>query len=175
MYRIEVIDGVATMVARDAPVAPAPEPAPFARSEDTIVIRPNKPIKVIPPEAEPEIELEVEEIDPAWGMTYVPDASAAEPEVPSKPTRDPALDEWRIGVFNDDAAVITRFYKECLEKCDDETKTGNAELAIYFKDWRDVKGLPDKPKEGATFNKLLFEFLAPRYKNKNKKRDKRAE
>jgi hypothetical protein len=170
MYRIDVIDGVATMVARDAPVAPAPEPAPFARSEDTIVIRPNKPLKVIPPEAEPEIELEVEEIDPAWGMTYVPDASAAEPEVPSKPTRDPALDVWRIGVFNDDAEVITRFYKECLETADDgETRLTQSDLAVYFNEWREEKGLPDKPKEGATFNQLLFEFLAPRYKNKNKK------
>ena len=167
MYRIEVIDGVATMVARDAPVAPAPEPAPFARSEDTIVIRPNKPIKVIPPEAEPEIELEVEEIDPAWGMTYVPDASAAEPEVPSKPTRDPALDEWRIGVFNDDAAVITRFYKECLEATDDgETRLTKTDLAVYFNDWKDEKGIPDK--EGTSFNKLLFAFLAPRYKNNSK-------
>lgn len=61
MYRIDVIDGVATMVARDAPVAP--EPALFARSEDTIVLRPSQPLKVIPPEAEPEVELEVREID----------------------------------------------------------------------------------------------------------------
>jgi actin-related protein len=103
-------------------------------------------------------------------MTYVPDVSAAEPEVPSKPTRDPALDVWRIGVFNDDATVVTRFYKECLETTDDgETRLTQSDLAVYFNEWREEKGLPDKPKEGATFNQLLFEFLAPRYKNKNKK------
>ena len=164
MYRIDIIDGVATMVAD----VPAPEPALFARPEDTIVLRLNKPLKVIKAAEEPEVELEVEEIDPAWGVVYTPDPPA-EPAEPTKPSRDPALDDWKIGVVNEDADVITRFYKECLEKCDDETKTGNAELAIYFNDWRDEKGLPDKPKEGATFNKLLFDFLAPRHKNKNKK------
>ena len=165
MYRIDVIDGVETMVPRDAP---APEPALFACPEDTIVLRPNKPLKVIKAAEEPEVELEVEEIDPAWGMVYTPDPPAEPINIPVKPSRDPALDDWKIGVKNEDADVINRFYKECLEKCDDETKTGNAELAVYFNDWRDEKGIADR-KEGATFNQLLFDFLQHRHKNKNKK------
>ena len=163
MYRIEVIDGVETMVPRNAPA-----PALVALPEDTIVLRPNKPLKVIKADEEPEVELEVEEIDPAWGTVYVPDPPTEPVDIPVKPSRDPALDLWKIGVKNEDADVINRFYKECLEKCDDETKTGSAMIAVYFNDWRDEKGIADRI-EGASFNQLLFDFLAPRHKNKNKK------
>jgi hypothetical protein len=73
MYRIDVIDGVPTMVA-DTP-APAPAPELCALPEDTIVLRPNKPLKVIKAaeEEDEEVELEVREIEE-------PEPVAEEPE-----------------------------------------------------------------------------------------------
>jgi len=62
MFRIDVIDGVATMV-RDAPVAPAPVESAMdvcVRPEDTIVLRLGKPLKVVFAEADAEAEMKLE-------------------------------------------------------------------------------------------------------------------
>ena len=177
MPYLSVVNGIPTMIddGNSAPIAPrAPSPVQYARPDDRIVLRPGRPPMVI--KAAEELELEVREIeepdDPAWGSIYIPDTPAEPIDIPvSKPSRDPALDLWRQGVMNEDADAVIQFYKERLEKSDDaEQKTGTAALAVAFNDWRDKKGLEDRPKEGSSsFNQLLFEFLAPRYKNKDKK------
>jgi hypothetical protein len=65
MYRIDVINGVPTMVADTPAPAPAPAPELCALPEDTIVLRLNKPLKVIKAaeEEDEEVELEVREIE----------------------------------------------------------------------------------------------------------------
>ena len=64
MPYLAIINGIPTMVADDtpAPVAAPVEPIIYARPDDTIVLRPNKPLKVIFAK-DAEVELEVREIE----------------------------------------------------------------------------------------------------------------
>ena len=79
MYRIDVINGVPTMVADTPAPAPAPAPELCALPEDTIVLRLNKPLKVIKAAEEEEVELEVREIE---------EPVAEEPEQEQEPSSE---------------------------------------------------------------------------------------
>jgi hypothetical protein len=87
MPYLAVIDGVPTMVddATPAPVAPSVEPVVYARPDDTIVLRPNKPLKVIKAAEEPEdVELEVREIEEPEPNADVADAPSPMEEEPEQ-------------------------------------------------------------------------------------------
>jgi hypothetical protein len=145
MYRIEVIDGVATMVPRDAP-APAPAPELCALPEDTIVLRLNKPLKVIKAAEEPEepeeVELEVREIDEP---EPVPDFSPQ--NIGDEKYRYPNTIE---GVVEEFARAMIREDEECFIK--------KTELYGNWKDWYQVQHGKHIPK--AT---KLYDYMTNRF------------
>jgi hypothetical protein len=195
MPYLSIIDGVPTMVddATPTPVAPSVEPIIYARPDDMIVLRPNKPPKVIKAE---ELELEVREItpddyssagtrsesesedeEPQYG-TWQPDTSCfipenkPEPEPEPKPARPLDLDLWRIGLRNDDAEIVIKFHNERLEKCDDTIKTTAGEIGVIFNEWKDDKDDDGKPRNildpNMNYNRILWDFLSSRYGGKKK-------
>jgi hypothetical protein len=145
MYRIEVIDGVATMVARDAPApAPAPESVPFARSEDTIVIRPNKPLKVIPPETETEVELEVREID-----------EEDEEPVPDVAPQNIGVEKYRYP--NTLEGVVEEFARAMIRE-DEECSVKKTELYENWKKWYQVQHGKHIPKANKLYDYMTNRF-----------------
>lgn len=146
-----------------------PEPA-----EVNLVIREIEPEPVLPDDyssagTRSESESESEGEEPQYG-TWQPDQSCFIPE-PKKELKEPErpldLDLWRIGLRNEDAEIVIKFHNERLEKCDDEVKTTQTEIAVIFNEWKEEKDR--KLDGGINYNRMLFEFLEPRYKNKNKK------
>jgi hypothetical protein len=134
MYRIEVIDGVATMVPRDAP-APAPEPEVCVRPEDTIVLRPNKPLKVVFAKDAEEVELEVREIEP-------------EPEpVP--------LNKYRI--LTPEECIID-FARDLIREADDDCFANKTEVYEEFKKWYAVNHGKNVPKSAGVYDYMTKRF-----------------
>ena len=117
MPHLAVINGIPTMVDDATPVAVAPRadaPVMYARPDDTIVLRPNKPLKVVfaePRDGMEEMELEVREID------------VAEEPVPEK-YRKPSTPE----------GIVEEFARERIREADD-TYIKKTELYEEFKKW----------------------------------------
>lgn len=113
-------------------------------------------------------ESESEDEETQYG-TWQPDTSCFVPETKPKtePERPVDLDLWRIGLRNDDAEFVIKFYNERLEKCDNTIKTTANEIAPIFCDWKDDKDrkIPDPT---MNYNRILWEFLSSRYGGKNK-------
>lgn len=103
--------------------------------------------------------------EPQYG-TWTPDASCFIPEKPvAQPQPQPDLN-WRIGLRNDDAEIILRFYREKLEPCDKSIITPMTEIATAFNDWReDTTGL--ELDHALSYNRILWDFLSTRYGGKN--------
>jgi hypothetical protein len=101
MPYLAVIDGVPTMVADAAPAQvapPAPAPVEYARMDDTIVLRPHKPLKIIrfeDKDKEEEVELEVREIE----NTDVADAPSP---IEEEPEPEPVAEEPEQSSGSDD-------------------------------------------------------------------------
>ena len=160
--RVEIVNGEVVPIYDDEPVnlvireiEPEPEPEPvlpddFEESE------------------EEQSESESEGEEPQYG-TWQPDTSCFIPETKPKtePERPIDLDLWRIGLRNDDAEFVIKFYNERLEKCDTTIKTTAGEIAPIFCDWKDDKDrkIPDP---NMNYNRILWEFLSGRYGGKNK-------
>ena len=113
-------------------------------------------------------ESESEDEETQYG-TWQPDTSCFIPEIKPKtePDRPVDLDLWRIGLRNDDAEFVIKFYNERLEKCDNTIKTTASEIAPIFGDWKEDKDrkIPDP---NMNYNRILWEFLSGRYGGKNK-------
>lgn len=143
-----------------------PEPEP-----ENTVIQPieidDKPIfydDIEESEAET-ITSESEGEEPQYG-TWQPDASCFMPEPPvTQPQPQPDLN-WRLGLRNDDAEIVLRFYREKLEPCDKSIITPMTDIATVFNDWREnTKGLDLD--HGLSYNRILWDFLSTRYGGKN--------
>jgi hypothetical protein len=161
--RVEIVNGEVIPIYDDEPInlvireiEPEPEPEPvlpddFEESE------------------EERSESESEGEEPQYG-TWQPDQSCFIPE-PKKELKEPSrpldLDLWRIGLRNDDAEFVIKFYNERLEKCDNTIKTTAGEIAPIFGDWKEDKDrkIPDP---NMNYNRILWEFLSSRYGGKNK-------
>ena len=139
MYRIEVIDGVATMVPRDAP-APAPEPEVCVRPEDTIVLRPNKPLKVVFAKDAEEVELEVREIE--------------EPEPEPEPEPVP-LNKYRT--LTPEECIID-FARDLIREADDDCFVSRAEVYEEFKKWYAVNHGKNIPKSAGVYDYMTNRF-----------------
>jgi len=158
--RVEIVNGEVVPIYDDEPInlvvreiEPEPEPVlpdDFEESE------------------EEQSESESEGEEPQYG-TWQPDTSCFIPETKPKtePERPIDLDLWRIGLRNDDAEFVIKFYNERLEKCDTTIKTTAGEIAPIFCDWKDDKDrkIPDP---NMNYNRILWEFLSGRYGGKNK-------
>jgi hypothetical protein len=145
MYRIEVIDGVATMVPRDTP---APEPALVALPEDTIVLRPNKPLKVVFAEERDgmeEMELEVREID-----------FAEQNIVDEEPEPEPVpLNKYRT--LTPEECIID-FARDLIREADDDTYIKKTELYEVFKEWYVINHGKNIPKASKLYDYMTNRF-----------------
>lgn len=111
------------------------------------------------------ITSESEGEEPQYG-TWKPDASCFIPETIVQQPQPQTDTNWRIGLRNDDAEIVLRFYREKLEPCDKNIKTPMTEIATVFNDWReDTKGL--NMDHALSYNRILWDFLSTRYGGKN--------
>jgi hypothetical protein len=151
MYRIDVIDGVPTMVAD----TPAPAPELRALPEDTIVLRLNKPLKVIKAAEEPEeeeVELEVREIEVADAPSPMEEDEEPVPDFAPQNIGD---EKYRYP--NTIEGVIEEFAREMIRESE-ECSIKKTELYENWKKWYEVQHGKHIPK--AT---KLYDYMTNRF------------